>query len=84
MEPVPALRQHSDFVSSDEFSQADSAVRWISGGLGGVGNLREGSEDFLLQAFVGRSLRSGTVREVRCAGDPAEPGAASYCNEAED
>ena len=58
VEPVAAVRQHSDFFSGDEFRQADGAIGEFHGVFDGVSEFRERIEDFLLQAFVCRRLRS--------------------------
>lgn len=76
MEAVAALRQDADFVPSDEFRQADGAVREFGIKTGGEGLLGEGAEGLLLEAFVGgRGRRSGA--SVVEGGKAAQPGAAS-------
>lgn len=59
VESMAALRQRSDFVSGDELRQANGAVGEFTDVFDGVvSELREGIEDFLLEAFVRRRRRS--------------------------
>ncbi|CAK9163744.1 unnamed protein product [Ilex paraguariensis] len=83
MESVSALRQHSDFVSSNKFRQANRAIGKFSSVIvtGGVGELGQRFEDLFLEAFV-RRRRLGRGAPGS-AGDPAYPGTASDGNEAE-
>lgn len=53
VEAMAALRQHSDFVSGGELRQTDRAIGEFHRGFGGRGELRDGAEDLLLDAFVG-------------------------------
>lgn len=90
VEGVTALRKHEDLLARAELGQADRALRGgeFCGGLGGEGELREGLEDILLEAFVGQSSRRSRRRRRRgrsggsAGGEAAEPGAASYRYEA--
>lgn len=57
VEAMAALRQHSDFVSGGELGEADRAIGELHRGFGGRGELRERTQDLLLDAFVGGSRR---------------------------
>lgn len=83
MESMSALRQHSDFVSGCELREADRAIGEFNGGFGSGGELGEGAEDLLLDAFVGgsgRRLGSGSRGEA----EAAETAAARDGDETED
>lgn len=80
VEAVAAVRQDSDFVSGGELRQANGAFGEFGGEFRREAELGERLQDLLLQAFVRRRRR----RSGGSARDPADPGAASYCGQAED
>ena len=84
VEPVAALRQHSDFVAGGELRQADRAVGELARGLDGGGELGEGAEDLLLNAFVGGGRRRRRSGGGGGEAEAAEAGAAGDGDEAED
>ena len=54
VEGVAALRQLADLVADGELGEADRAVGELGSQVDGEGDLREGAEDLLLEAFVRR------------------------------
>lgn len=77
VETMTTLRQHSDLIAGGEFRQTDSTLgeflrRWR---IRRVGDLRQRTEDFLFQSFIGRSYRRlMSLARVR-GGYTPEPGA---------
>ena len=83
-EAMSALRKHSDFVSGCELGEADRAVGELDSGFGGGGDLGEGAEDLLLDAFVGGGGRRLGSSVGGGEAEAAETAAAGDGDEAED
>jgi len=81
VEPVPALRQHTDLVAAGKFRQADRALRPLAPiTFAGVRELRQRIHHSFLQSLVRRRRRRSTAADVSWC--PTEPGAASDGDEA--
>lgn len=84
VEAMSALRQHSDFVSGGELREADRAVRKLDRRFRCGGELGEGAEDLLLDAFVGGGGRRLGSSVGGGEAEAAETAAAGDGDEAED
>lgn len=81
VEPVPALRQHTDLVAAGKFRQADRALRPLAAiTFTGVRELRQRIDHSLLKSLVRGRRRSSTGADRSWC--PTEPGAAGDGDEA--
>ena len=62
MEATAALPELADLIADDELGELDRAVDERGRQIGGEGELREGAECLLLEAFIRRRRRGGVKR----------------------